>query len=907
MRLRPALLALLLTGTTLPLAAQVPFDWYGRGPYRAAVPRPDSLLGYALGRQHTMFHQQRMVLDRMIAAAPDRVRTEVIGRTVEGKEMRLLIISAPENIQRLDQIRADLARLADPRGTTAAQAAEIAARTPAVAMLSHSIHGAEPAGFEAVMQTAFQLLASEEPATLEILRRTVVILNPTMNPDGHERLAAWNNSVAVATDEPAAMEHQAPWSISARFNHYRFDMNRDVLAQSQAETRAVTSAVLRWNPQVFVDLHSTTPQYHFPPWASPVNQNVPAASKAAVERFGRGNAAAFDRHGWAYYVRDQFDLHYPGYWDSWPSLNGAIGMTFETDGGPGIRIRKADGTVTTFGEGIARHFVASMATLGTLASGSAAALEAYYQFRAGGMAEVRSRPFKRVVVAPSGDPARIAAFLDLMTRQRIEVTRTTAEFTAAVAHEYVTRGPATRRSFPAGSYVIDLAQPQARLATAILEPEPGLDSAFVRRQLAMFERNRRRGQGGSREGYEFYDVTAWALPLTMGLDAWWTEDAAPVAGEPVGGAPAPAGGGVSGRAQSAYVFPGGTMASTRLAMRLMADGVTVGGSLEAFRADGQGWPRGSFVVRVGRNDAAAHDKVATLARETGVAVTAVGSGFPDEGRFGVGSTSVTPLRAPRILLAGGDGVGQTEFGDAWFYLERELQVAVVPINLAALAQVDLDDYNILVIPGGNAGAMWRQLQPAADRLKAWVRSGGAVIAWGGGAQLLARSELDLASIRGVGEPEPGSTGPARPTPPADTTLSAGNQPAPPIVSPTAADGPEAVPGLIARALIDRSHWLTIGYLHPNLAVPVNGGWFMAPARRGDNVVVLGPRDNVLSGHTWPGNTERFLANSAWAAVESQGQGTVVVFAQNPLFRAFWRAAAGMVNNALLYGPGREGR
>lgn len=897
------LLSLLTLLMAVPATAQQPFDWYDRGPYTSAVPRPEALLGFPLGSRHTMYHQQRAVLDQLIAAAPDRVRTEVIGRTVEGKELRVLIISAPENIQRLDRIRADLDRLADPRATSAAEAARIAADIPAVAMLSHSIHGAEPAGFEAVMQTAYQLLASSEPATQEILRQVVVILNPTMNPDGHERLAAWNNSVAVGTDEPAALEHSPPWSISARFNHYRFDMNRDVLAQSQAETRALTAAVLRWHPQVFVDLHSTTPQYYFPPWALPVNLNVPAASRAAVERFGRGNAAAFDRYGWQYYVRDQFDLHYPGYWDSWPALNGAIGMTFETDGGPGLRIRKSDGTVTAFADGVARHYVASMATLATLAAGREQALREYHEFRAGGMAEARTRAFKRVVIVPSGDPARLATLLDLLTRQRIEVSRATAPFTSAAAHDYLTPAAAARRSFPVGSYVIDLAQPQARLATAILEPDPRVDSAFARRQLDIFERNRRRGEGGSREGYEFYDITAWALPLTLGLEAYWTEDTPSVSGEPITAPPARPVGGVGGRARSAYLWPGGTQDAARLAMRLMLEGVNVGAATERMRADGRDWPRGSFVIRVVRNDDEVHDRVAALARELGVAVTAVASAFPDAGQFGIGGSAVRPLQAPKILLAAGDGVSQTSFGDAWFYLERELEVPVVPIELAALSRVALNDYNVLIVPDGNAGAMWRQLQPAADRLKAWVREGGAVIAWGSGAQLLARSELELASVRGVGDPEPGSNN-ARPTPPADTALSPSAHPAPPVVSPSAADRPESVPGLIARASLDPTHWITIGYERSQLAVPISGSWFMTLARRGDNVAVLGPSGNVLSGFTWPGNTERFLANTSWAAVEPQGRGTVVIFAQNPLFRAFWRGAAGMVNNALLFGPRR---
>ncbi|HEX9814749.1 MAG TPA: M14 family zinc carboxypeptidase, partial [Myxococcota bacterium] len=248
---------LLLTLVTSSLSAQE-FDWYARGPYRADVPRPEALLGYGLGMRHTMYHQQQQLFDRLIAAAPDRVRTEVIGTTEEGRVMRLLIISAPENLSRIDQIRSDLAALADPRRTTTAAAQAIAERSPAIAMLSHSVHGNEPAGFEASMMTAYQLVASDEPATLHILRNVVTIINPSMNPDGHERMAAWNNSVAVGTDEPAAMEQSEPWTIQGRYNHYRFDMNRDLLAWSQPETRAVADAVVRWHPQVFVDLHSTT-------------------------------------------------------------------------------------------------------------------------------------------------------------------------------------------------------------------------------------------------------------------------------------------------------------------------------------------------------------------------------------------------------------------------------------------------------------------------------------------------------------------------------------------------------------------------------------------------------------------------------------------------------------------------
>src|SRR5437667_10472085 len=110
--------------------------------------------------------------------------------------------------------------------------------------------------------------------------------------------------------------------------------------------------VLRWRPQVFVDHHSTTPNFFFPPVAQAVNMNLPAQTTKWFETYGRGNAAAFDRYGWQYFVRGVFDFFYVGYWDEWTTFQGATGMTYETDGGPEFRKRRDDGSITTFRDGI---------------------------------------------------------------------------------------------------------------------------------------------------------------------------------------------------------------------------------------------------------------------------------------------------------------------------------------------------------------------------------------------------------------------------------------------------------------------------------------------------------------------------------------------------------------------------
>ena len=898
-RLLAILFSLSLTPSLLPAQE---FDFYSRGPYRPAVPRPESLLGYRIGTQHTMYHQQQHALDRMMQSSPDRARSEIMGRTAEGKVMRLVIISAPENLARLDEIRAGLAGLADPRQTSQSQAAALADRLPAVVLLSHSVHGNEPAGFETVLQTAYQLLASEEPATLEILRNTVVLLNPSQNPDGHERFAAWYNSLAVNTDEPAAIEQTEPWSVWGRYNHYRFDMNRDLLAQSQLESQALVGVMTRWRPQVVVDLHSTTSQYFFPPVTQATNQNLPAATFKWFERFGRNNGNAFDHHGWQYYVRDVFDFFYPGYIDEWPTMSGAIGMTFETDGGPELRKRKDDGTYMTFEMAIAHHYVASLATLATAAANRSEMLRDYHEFHNSGMAEARARPMKRVVFSAQPDPARALWLARLLARQHIDVYRTSAPVTLARASSYLGGVPG-RRTFPAGSYVVDLNQPEARLATAILEPRAAIDSAFVRTQLARFERNRIRGEDASHEGYEFYDITAWALPLTLGLDAWHTDEVTPVTGTRVEPTDSLGPGSVSGRAQSAYIFTNDTEAGTRLAMYLLREEFKVAVATRPVVADGVSYPRGTFVVRLQRNPATVHDRVAALARETGASVVAVRSAFADTGQVGVGSESVVSLKTPRILLAADDGTDQTTFGDFWFYFERELKYPVTPVRVSAISWMDLDRYNVLILPGGSAGRLWRELgEGGAERLKAWVRSGGVVLSVGSANGLLSRKELSLTTVKGVGDDEADEAKKAE----KDTAVSVTSRPAPPLVSPSAGGSrsPESIPGAIFRGSLDRTHWLTMGYERDELPVFLATSTLLTPSEKGDNPVAFVGSDLTLAGFTWPGNTEKLLRGSVWTAVESVGSGKVILFAENPLFRGFWRGTAKLVTNAVLFGTGR---
>src|SRR5262249_6520361 len=153
---------------------------------------------------------------------------------------------------------------------------------------------------------------------------------------------------------------------------------------------------------------------------------------------------------------------------------------------------------------------------------------------------------------------------------------------------------------------------------------------------------------------------------------------------------------------------------------------------------------------------------------------------------------------PKILLAADEGLDQTTFGDFWFYLERQLRYPVTPVALNRIGGMDLDRYNVLILPGGSPGRMYRQLgEGGASRLKDWVSNGGVIISVGDANGLLRRKELELTTVRAVGD----SSGSKEPAGQKDTTLATTSQPAPPLVSPSAGGGlqPELIFGSIFRA------------------------------------------------------------------------------------------------------------
>ncbi|MEX2177904.1 MAG: M14 family zinc carboxypeptidase [Gemmatimonadaceae bacterium] len=870
MRLAPA--AALLSLIPVVLGAQHALTTGGS--YDAAVPTPAAVLGYEVGSRFTPHHMIMRYAERVAAASP-RITLDTVARTFEGRESLLIIATSAANHGRLDQIRANAQRLADPRDASAGELA-LASRIPSIAWLGYTVHGGEASGTEAALALLYQLAAGTDAETRLILDSTIVLIDPVQNPDGHERHvqdvlrmrpmceACFEHGVPTT---PGTMVHQGSWP-GPRTSHYNFDLNRDWFIHSHPETRGRVATFHAWAPHVAVDLHEmgSSSSYFFAPPMEPVNKNVHASILKWWDIYAVANAAAFDRNGWAYFRREGYDEFYPGYGVSWPILTGAVGMTYEQASSSGGAIRRSDGTVLTLTDAASHHYAAAWATILTTARLRDSRVRDYLEFRRSAVSD-GERAALRAVVIERDAYGRADSLAQRLIGNGIEVHRLRADADLRGAMEYGATAPRDARA-PAGSYVVDLAQPQGRLARALLEPDAQLDSSFIRGELE----SRRTGQSD-----RFYDVTAWSLPYLYRVRAWGTRTAVGslelVRDMPAAMAAAPP------QARFAYAFAPGSETSLRMLAGLLRDSVRVRLAQRGFRAGNDRFPQGAFIALVSANDARVHDVVRRNVAASGARVVALNSSMVDEGTD-LGSNSVMPLRMPRVAIAGGGGVNGNSFGFARYTMEQRLAYPVTPVAVASLAGSVLNEFDVLILPSAGGGQFSRELGDAGrDRLAQWVRAGGVVITLQGATAWATQEDSRLSRVRAW----------------RDTTRRAADAGAP---------LPASVPGAIARVLADTLSPLMTGVRDVEFPVLVSGNdVYVTPrdVRPGEVVARFGPESRLrLAGYFWPESPAR-IAGSPWLWTESVGSGRVIAFAGDPNFRDMWRGLLPLFANAVLLG------
>ncbi len=290
--------------------------------YDADVPKPADILGFEVGEWHVR-HDLLVAYMEALAEASPRVHLEVSGRTHEGRKTLLLAVSTPENIRNLERLRQAHLDESDTGET---------GDGPLVIWQGFSVHGNEPSGSNASLLLAYHLAAGGGDVE-RFLQETIVLIDPSVNPDGLGRFAQWANGHRSKSPvpDPNNREHREVWP-NGRTNHYWFDLNRDWLLLTHPESRARIANFHRWRPHVLTDFHEmgSNATYYFQPGV-PERRNpwTPIRNEELTRQIAGYHARAMDRAGRIYYTEETFDDFYYGKGSTYPDVNGSIGILFE--------------------------------------------------------------------------------------------------------------------------------------------------------------------------------------------------------------------------------------------------------------------------------------------------------------------------------------------------------------------------------------------------------------------------------------------------------------------------------------------------------------------------------------------------------------------------------------------------
>ena len=849
------------------------------------VPSFVQATGHGFGERITLHHEMVSYLRQLDVASP-RVHVEEQGRSWEGRELLLAVVTSPANHARLDEIRADARRLSDPRQTDRDQAAVIIARQPAVLYFGGSIHGFELSGSEGLLRLLEHLTTRDDAETLDVLENTVVLLDPMLNPDGREAFARHNHETLGSQPIPQrddwANDFTLWEALQFRTGHYFFDTNRDWWAHTQRETQARVPTLREWRPQIVVDLHEMSPdvEFYFDPATEPFGTFYPTFARRWYERFGRAYAAAFDEAGFEYMTRERYNFFYPGYTTSYGSYQGAVGMLYEQGSSRGLALTRADESVRRLVDALEQQYTAAWTAAKTAASQRTALLQDYYDDHRAALDDGR-RGVIRYLIRPEGDPNLVAELVDLLLRNGIEVARLTQSVRLGGVTDRLGASIGDRE-FPLGTYIVEAAQPRNRLVRVLLEPEQPLPEAF----LAEARQRVERGQNP-----RFYDITAWSLPLLFDVAGFASTDRRDLPVERLS---------VSARvpllpernATYAYLFDGRQAASLAALYHLRERGYRAAVALKPTRLEGRDLTSGTVVVRVGQNDDSVHAAVREVASRFRLDLLAVDTGLSEEGFPALGSADVIPIKSPEIAILAGQPVHAYSFGWAWYTLDRQYEIPVTVRRVRSLAARPLDRFNVLLVPHLlSSDELAEKLgEPGLERIRQWVRDGGCLVALGRGVDFV-RQGLELGALRSF-----------YPDKKSSESEDGGDEASEEKEEPQHFD----VPGAFLRVLLDGETWLAAGYQSEFPALVNSDRVYLEPIGPPDaDRRVTGRYSEKerlrLSGHLWPESLER-LSGAVFAYEERVGDGRVILFAEDLNFRAYWRGANRLFLNAVVLGP-----
>lgn len=794
---------------------------------------PSEFLGYELGTQFTRHHEVVDYYQYLASVASDRVQLQEYGKTNERRPLLLAYISTADNMQNLERIRTEHLKNTKGEGDP----------SKAIVWLSYNVHGNESVSTEASMQTIYELLTSKS----DYLKNTVVLMDPCINPDGRDRYVNWynENKNTPYNVDPNSKEHHEGW-LSGRGNHYMFDLNRDWAWLTQVESQQRLKQFNKWLPHVHVDFHEqgVDNPYYFAPAAEPFHEVITDFQRDFQVTMGKNHAKYFDANGWFYFTKEVFDLLYPSYGDTYPTMNGGVGMTYEQGGSgrAGLGIKTSIGDTLTLKDRIAHHHTTGLSTIEVASKNAKKLNDEFKKF-------YRTKNFKYKSYVLNGNQDNIETLTALLRQHNIEYNW--GKQGSAKGYSYTTGKIQSLRTNEK-SLVVHTDQPKGTLVKVLFEPKAKLSDSVT------------------------YDITAWSMPYAYGLNS--------IASESKINATAAEGLSISQPKDAnisedtyAYVSDWNSMKDAKFLADLLKAKIRVRYAQKPFTIDGQTHERGSLIIT--KSDNKNHKKftktLTGITSKHNVSLTAVQTGFVDKGKD-FGSDYVQMIDNVKVAIFSGEPASTLRYGEIWNFFEQQLNYPLAVIDSEYMNRVDFSEYDVLILPGGR-GYKAFMTKDKLKELKEWVSNGGKLIAMNGAIKSLEGKDGFCIKSK---KQEKDSTNYMRPF-----------------------DGSEreriksAITGAIFKTKVDNTHPLAYGYDSNYFTLKLGDDSYEYLTN--GNVVYLEENQNKPVSGFAGSKAQKKIAKTLIFGVENHDKGSVIYMVDNPLFRGFWENGKLFFANALF--------
>ena len=796
--------------------------------YNSEIPTPKEIIGHEVGEWHVT-HDKLVMYMRALAKASDRITIEERGKTYEDRPLLLLTITSPNNHKNLEEIR--------KKHIDATNDTSVSTDNPVVVYQGFSIHGNEPSGSNAALAVAYYLAASVSSETQNLLDNTVILFDPSFNPDGLQRFAYWanvNKSKNINPD-PNDREYNEIWP-RGRTNHYQFDMNRDWLPVQLPESKARIATFHKWLPNILTDHHemgSNSSFFFQPGIPSRTNPLTPQMNQDLTKEIATYHAKALDNIGSLYYSEESFDDFYYGKGSTFPDINGGIGILFEQGSSRG-HAQETDNGILTFPFTIRNQVTAAFSTLEAAKSMRDKLLKYQQDF----YEESRNTGSnKAIVFGDEKDAAKTYHLAEVLKRHQVKIHDLKSDFTA------------NGKNFKKGySYVVPMNQKNQRLVKAMFDVRTTFKDSL------------------------FYDVSAWTFNHAFGVD--YAENISlSKAGEEIDKLEMPTAG-VSFKSNYGYLMPWNEYYAPKALNAILQKGLRAKVSMKNFKNGGKSYDYGTIFIPVQNQkifDDEMYNFLSIIAKESATKIYGVTTGLNDG--IDLGSNNFRAITAPKVAMLVGDGVAGNDSGEIWHLFDQRFDMHLTRLDTRYFNRVDIAKYTHIIIPSSGLE------KAAVEKLKTWVRNGGVLVGYKNTARWLSSNNMislnfertKRDSIKGVSFEE--------------RSLQSGAQ---------------VIGGAIFEANIDRSHPVNFGYKNDKLALFRNSTMFLKADKNSYNNPIQYTSKPLLSGYISKENA-KVIPNTVPFKVQRFGRGRVAVFTDNTNFRAFWYGTNKLLMNTIFFG------